>query len=182
MADPKLLLLSGSLRKASYNRALLRLAATAFGPADATMADLDLPLYNGDVEDAEGVPEKVKVLVGQINDADALIVSSPEYNKGISGVLKNALDWCSRKDSGVFKGKPTVVLSAAAGRTGGETGLFMTVACLSQFQVRFIFGPPVMVAAAHDAFDDNGDLKIDTYKEALAKRMSELRAEISPAS
>lgn len=179
MPEPKLLLLSGSLRKASHNTALLHAAAKAFGPADVTMADVDLPLYNGDNEDADGVPDKVKTLVAQVRDADALIVSSPEYNKGISGVLKNALDWCSREDFGAFKDKPTVVMSAAAGRSGGETALFMTVACLSQFQVRFIFGPAVMVAAAYEAFDEAGDLRADTYRDALSARMAALRAEIT---
>lgn len=179
MANPKLLMISGSLRKGSYNRALLRAAAHAFGPADVTEADIDLPLYNGDVEEAEGVPQKVKDLVAQIRGAEALIVSSPEYNKGISGALKNALDWCSREDFGAFKGKPTVVLSAAAGRGGGETGLFMTLACLAQFQVRFIFGPSVMVAAAHEAFDANGQLTNESYLGFLDKRMAELRAEIT---
>ncbi|MEM8774189.1 MAG: NADPH-dependent FMN reductase [Pseudomonadota bacterium] len=179
MSDPTLLLISGSLRKGSFNRMLLKKAAEAFGPANIINGDVDFPLYNGDLEDAEGPPQKVKDLVEQLKSADALIVSAPEYNKGISGVLKNALDWMSRVDAGAFKGKPTVVLSAAAGRTGGETGLFMTQACLSQFQVRFIFGPPVMVAAAHAEFEENGELKGEVYADMLKTRMQELRSEIT---
>ncbi|MEL6172281.1 MAG: NADPH-dependent FMN reductase [Pseudomonadota bacterium] len=179
MSEPTLLLISGSLRKGSYNRALLRQAANAFGPANVIEGDIDFPLYNGDLEEAEGAPQKVKDLSEQLKSADALIVSSPEYNKGVSGVLKNALDWLSRVDFAAFKGKPTVVLSAAAGRTGGETGLFMTQSCLSQFQVRFIFGPPIMVAAAHKEFDADGNFTGEVYADMLKLRMQELRSEIS---
>ena len=88
MADPKLLLLSGSLRKGSYNRMLLALAAGAFGPAQVTEGNLDLPLYDGDLEEAEGVPLAVQTLAAQIKDADAVVIGAPEYNKGITGVLK----------------------------------------------------------------------------------------------
>ncbi|WP_135503947.1 NADPH-dependent FMN reductase [Roseovarius aestuariivivens] len=178
MSNPKLLLITGSLREGSFNRMLVREAARMFGPADVTEADLNLPLYNGDVETSEGVPEKAKTLAAQVAEADALIVGSPEYNKGITGVLKNALDWASRVDMPAFKGKPTVLLSASAGRTGGETALFMAQHCLSQFQVRFILGQGVMVAAASNHFDENGSLTTDTYRELLQTRMDELRAEL----
>ena len=175
MQNPKLLLISGSLRTGSYNRTLLRDAAQSFGPAKITEANIDFPLYNGDDEDSTGVPQAVKIFARQIKDSDAMIVSSPEYNKGISGVLKNALDWVSRVDMGALKDKPTVVMSAAAGRTGGETALFMTLSCLSQFQVRFVFGPVVAVAAAGDQFDSSGRLKPGIYKDALVQRMEKLR-------
>lgn len=175
MANSKLLLISGSLRKTSYNSMLAREAARLFGPADTTEANIDLPLYNGDVEDETGAPEALLALVQQINDADALIIAGPEYNKGISGALKNALDWISRVDMPALEHKPTVVLSAAAGRTGGETALFMTQSCLAQFKVRFVFGPAVMVAGASHHFDENGHLTDETYIKALSDRMRILR-------
>lgn len=178
MADPKLLMISGSLRKASFNTMLLRQAAEAFGSAEVIYGDVNLPLYDGDFEDETGVPEAVKTLADQLRSADALVVSTPEYNKGISGVLKNALDWLSRVDFAAFKHKPTVVMSAAAGRGGGEVALFMALSCLSQFQVRMVLGAPIMLAAAHEQFDENGALKLDTYKDALASRMADLRAAI----
>ncbi|MEL7256694.1 MAG: NADPH-dependent FMN reductase [Pseudomonadota bacterium] len=171
MSEPNLLLISGSLRKASYNRALLREAVRAFGPADITEADIIFPLYNGDDEDAQGAPKSVHRFAEQIRNADAVLISSPEYNKGISGVLKNALDWLSRIDMPALRQKPTVVMSAAAGRTGGETALFMTLSCLSQFQVRFIFGPAVMVADASNQFDENGQLTSEVYRKSLDERM-----------
>jgi len=179
MADPKLLILSGSLRKGSYNRMLLKLAAKAFGPAEVTEGDLDLPLYNGDLEEAEGVPEKVQTLAAQIRETDALVIGAPEYNKGITGVLKNAIDWVSRVPGNAFKDKPTVVISASAGRTGGETAQFMTLSCLTQMQARLVPGTAVLIAGAMNAFDEDGQLKDETSQKLLAKRMETLRAEVA---
>ncbi len=175
MADPTLLLMSGSLRAGSFNRMLLAEAAAAFGSAHVVTADLDLPLYNGDLEDAQGIPEKVQILTDQVKAADALIIATPEYNKGISGVLKNTLDWLSRSGMGPFRDKPTVLMSATAGRTGGETALYMTTACLGAFQVRIVSGPAVMVAAAQKQFDENGKLVQKSYQDALNTRMANLR-------
>lgn len=175
MADPTLLLMSGSLRAGSFNRMLLAEAAAAFGSAHVVTADLDLPLYNGDLEDAQGIPEKVQILTDQVKAADALIIATPEYNKGISGVLKNTLDWLSRSGMGPFRDKPTVLMSATAGRTGGETALYMTTACLGAFQVRIVSGPAVMVAAAQKQFDENGKLVQKSYRDALNTRMANLR-------
>lgn len=179
MADLILLTISGSLRKGSFNTMLVREAARAFGPAEVTEADLHLPLYDGDLEDAEGIPAAVRKLADQIKAADAIVISSPEYNKGIPGVLKNALDWLSRVPGGVLKNKPTVVISAAAGRTGGETAQFMVLSCLAQLQVRLLLGPGVLVAGARNEFDENGNLTNERYKETLTTRMQALRDEVS---
>lgn len=178
MSTPKLLTISGSLRKGSFNRMLLKEAVHAFGEADVTEADLNLPLYDGDLETSEGIPASVQLLADQIKQADAIVISSPEYNKGIPGVLKNALDWVSRVSEPVLKDKPTVVVSAAAGRTGGETAQFMVLSCLTQLQVRLLPGPAVLVAAAMNEFDEGGALKNDRYKETLVTRMQALRAEL----
>lgn len=179
MADPKLLTISGSLRKGSYNRLLLREAVRAFGPAEVTEADLDLPLYDGDLEDAHGIPEKVHTLVEQIRAADAVVISSPEYNKGITGVLKNAFDWISRVSGPTFKNKPTVVMSANAGRTGGETGQFMVMSCLVPLQPDILPGPMLCVASAADEFDADGNLGNDRYRKVLSNKMDALRARVT---
>ena len=179
MSTPKLLTISGSLRKGSYNRMLLKAAVEAFGAAEVSAADLNLPLYDGDLEDAEGIPAAVQVLAEQIRAADAIVISSPEYNKGIPGVLKNALDWVSRVEGAVLKNKPTVVISAAAGRTGGETAQFMVLHCLTQLQVRLLPGPAVLVAGASKEFDENGVLQNELYRKTLATRMQALRAEVA---
>lgn len=179
MSTPKLLTISGSLRKGSYNRMLLKEAARAFGEAEVMEADLNLPLYDGDLEQAEGIPAPVATLAEQVKAADAIVISSPEYNKGIPGVLKNALDWVSRVEGAVFKDKPTVVVSAAAGRTGGETAQFMVLSCLTQLQVRLLPGPSVLVAGAMNEFDENGALQNELYLKTLATRMQALRATVA---
>ena len=179
MTNLKLMTISGSLRKGSYNRMLLAEAAETFGPADVTEGDLNLPLYDGDLEAESGVPEAVQTLAQQIKDADAVVISAPEYNKGITGVLKNALDWISRVEGAAFRDKPTVVLSAAAGRSGGETAQFMTLSCLTQLQARLLPGTSVLIAGAMNAFDENGKLKDSTSRKLLATRMEALRAEVS---
>lgn len=179
MTAPKLLTISGSLRKGSFNRMLLKEAARVFGEAEVTEADLHLPLYDGDLEDADGIPAGVKLLAEQIREADAIVVSTPEYNKGISGVLKNALDWVSRVEGAVLRGKPTVVLAAAAGRGGGEVSYFMTSHCLMQLQVQLMPGTAVLIAGAMNAFDDDGKLINEMSLKTLTTRMQVLRAAVS---
>jgi len=179
MAHPKLLTISGSLRKGAYNRMLLREAIRAFGPAEVTEADLNLPLYDGDLEEAEGVPDKVHTLVEQIRAADGVVISSPEYNKGITGAMKNALDWISRVPGATLKGKPTVIMSANAGRTGGETGQFMLISCLTPLQPDILPGPMLCVAAAGNESDADGTLANARYQKVLTTKMEALRARIS---
>ncbi len=178
MSKPVLLMLSGSLRKESYNRKLVSEAVNAFGPAEVIDGDLDLPLFNEDVE-AVGYPEKVETLYDQVRRADALIIGAPEYNKGISGPLKNGIDWLSRPNPSILKDKKAVVLSAAGGRTGGETAHFMTVSILTQLQVNVVHGPLILVAQAQNEFDENGRLTNDFLKKQVTDRMERLRGMLS---
>jgi chromate reductase len=175
MTKPVLLLMCGSLRAASTNALLLDQAVGAFGDAEVLKGNLDLPLFNADVE-ADATPEGAKTLVDQVARADALLIGSPEYNKGISGPLKNAIDWLSRADPSVLAGKMAVIMSAAAGRTGGETAHFMTHSILTQLQVNVVNGPLILVAAAHEAFDDGGQLKSNFYRGQVEDRMAKLKA------
>src|SRR6056297_1028926 len=179
MSSPTLLTICGSLRKGSFNRMLLKEAQAAFGPAETLEADLNLPLYDGDLEQAQGVPQAVKTLAQQVRDADAVVISSPEYNKGITGVLKNALDWISRVEGMPFKDKPTVIMSANAGRTGGETGQFMLLSCLAPLQAHVLPGQMLCVAAAGKQFDDTGALTNDLYGKVVETRMEALRAAVT---
>ena len=174
MSKPVLLTMSGSLRKGSYNRMLIAEAVRAFGEAEVIEGDLNLPLYDGDVED-EGTPPAVQTLLDQVVRADALVIGAPEYNKGISGVLKNAIDWLSRAKPPVLKDKVAVIMSAAGGRTGGETAHFMTHSILTQLQVNVVHGPLILVAAAQNEFDDDGTLNNDFLKGQVADRMARLR-------
>jgi len=178
MTQPTLLTLSGSLRHDSVNRKLLRAAAQAFGPANVVEADLNLPLFNGDLESDQGIPDAVRTLGDQIKAADALVISSPEYNKGISGVMKNALDWISRLDGAVMTGKPTVLMTAAAGRAGGEAAYYMLIHCVTPLGAQIVNGPAVNVAGAAKEFDDSGALTNEFITSLLEKRMQALRAAI----
>jgi chromate reductase len=113
--------IAGSLRRGSYNHALLREAAERL-PAGAELVEFDrlgeIPPYDADVE-AEGIPEPVEALRRAMRDADAVIVATPEYNHSIPGVLKNALDWASRPaGQSALTGKPAAVVGASTGMFG----------------------------------------------------------------
>ncbi len=174
----KILGLSGALRKGSTNRKLLREAARVYGAADYNEADLALPLYDGDLEEAEGLPESVKTLVAQIADAEAVLISTPEYNGGISGVLKNALDWISRSDVKAWKDKPVALMSAAAGRAGGARAHHELRLVMAPFHARIVNGPEVMVAASFNQFDAEGRVSED-YVKVLSPLMAALRDEVA---
>lgn len=171
-----LLGISGSLRQASHNRLLLRHAAEIFGPAHYIEGDINFPLYNGDDEDAHGIPAIVQTLADQIAAADAVIISTPEYNKAMSGVLKNALDWISKTKGAVWRGKPVAIMSAAAGRAGGERAQFSLRLAMMPFRPHLLQGPEVLVAGSHREFDENGKLTGQIYIDLLTELMTDLRA------
>lgn len=179
MAPPKLIGISGSLRKDSHNSLLLAEAARLFGPASYTQANINLPLYNGDDEEADGVPAVVDALAQQLADADAVLISTPEYNKGPSGALKNALDWISRSSVKPWGGKPLAVMSAAAGRAGGERAQMVLRGFMVPFRPRILQGPEIHVASSYAAFDENGQLTGEIYIKELTDLMENLRAEIA---
>ncbi|MDX8346755.1 NAD(P)H-dependent oxidoreductase [Cognatiyoonia sp. IB215446] len=170
-----LLGISGSLRKASTNTMLMRNAAEIFGPDEFIEADINLPLYNGDLEAAEGIPASVQKLADEIAAADAVIIATPEYNKAISGSLKNALDWVSRTKGGPWKGKPVAIMSATAGRAGGERSQFSLRLAMMAFRPRILQGPEVLVANSSKEFDKNGKLTGELYVKLLTELMDELR-------
>jgi chromate reductase len=172
-----LLGIPGALRAASTNRLLLAEARRAFGAADQLEADLRLPLYDGDLEDREGIPPAVQVLAEQIARADAVVIATPEYNKSFPGVLKNALDWVSRTKGQPFRDKPVAIVSAADGRGGGDRSQFALRLALTPFRPRLLTGPEVMVAESSHAFTPDGHLIDARYQKALAELMQALRAE-----
>lgn len=179
MSVPRLLTVCGSLRAGSYNRMLLAEAARAFGPAAVEAADLRLPLMDEDVEAGEGIPAAVVRLAGRIRAADAVLIATPEYNKSLSGVLKNALDWVSRVPGHAWRGKPVAIMSAAAGRAGGERAQYALRLCLTPFRPRLIAGPEVMVGAAADHFDAAGRLTDARALRLLAELVGALKAEMA---
>lgn len=173
-----LLGISGALRSQSTNTMLVRHAATIFDADTFIEADIQFPLYNGDIEENDGIPESVQAVSDQIAQADAVIISSPEYNKNISGVLKNALDWISRTDGSPWANKPVAIMSATAGRSGGERAQTNLIAALAPFQPKLILGPEVLVGANYQNFDDAGLLTNDVNLKALGDLMDRLKAAI----
>jgi len=178
MPNPVLLTLSGSLRRGATNRRLLHEAVRLFGDATHVEADLDLPLYDGDVETGEGIPASVQILADQISAADAVLISTPEYNKGPSGVLKNALDWVSRTDGRPFADKPVAVMSAASGQTGGERAQLILRAFLVSFRPRVLVEPVLHLGESGRQFDPAGHLINDQHLTTLVALMQNLRSEI----
>ena len=170
--------IAGSLRRASYNRALLR-AAEQLAPDGIDVRSFDLlpiPLYNADVE-AEGDPAPVRELKEQIRAADALLIASPEYNYSVSGVLKNAIDWASRPPSdSVLRHKPIAVLGASPGGFG-------TVRSQLALRQVFVFTkslvlpePELYVSAAHEKFDRDGNLTDDVTRRRIGMLLDALVA------
>ena len=174
--------ISGSLRAGSLNTRLVHEAIRVYGPAQTKLADLRLPLYDGDAEDAQGIPENVTRLHAEIAAADAIILSTPEYNKGPSGVLKNALDWVSRvKGPSPWRGKPLAIMSATAGRAGGERAQSILRLFMVPFRPRILQGPEMLLAGAEKEFDAEGRLTSEVYSRTLAELMEALRAEVDRA-
>lgn len=174
-----LLGISGSLRADATNRKLIREAARLFDPDTYVEADLRLPLYDGDDEGANGIPAEVQTLADQIAAADAVVISTPEYNKGPSGSLKNALDWVSRTDGSPWLNKPVAVMSAAAGRAGGERAQMVLRGFMVPFRPRILQGPEMHLAGSSKEFDEMGRLISDAYLKTLQELMDSLRAEMT---
>lgn len=172
--DLTLLGLCGSLRRDSYNRRLMLAARDSFAPARFVDGNLRLPLYDGDLEAEAGIPPDVAALAEAIRTADAVVIACPEYNKALSGVMKNALDWVSRVKGGVWRDKPVAIVSAAAGRAGGERSQYSLRLCLNPFRPCVLPGPEVLVGTAAQAFDGDGRLD-PTAQKLLDELMADLR-------
>jgi len=175
MSSLRLLGICGSLRKGSFNRKLMLEAARLFDPAEFVDANLRLPLYDGDLETEHGIPPEVQLLADQIRDADAVVIAGPEYIKALSGVLKNALDWVSRTKGGPWRDKPVAIVSAAAGRAGGERTQMTLRHAMVAFRPRILQGPEVFIAAPDKEFDADGRLVNGMPVKLLTELMGELR-------
>jgi len=175
MASGQLLGICGSLRAGSVNRKLMLEASRVFDPAEFVDGNLRLPLYDGDLEAEHGIPAEVQTLSDQIAAADAVIIVGPEYNKALSGVLKNAFDWVSRTDGAPWRGKPVAILSAAAGRAGGERSQNSMRLCMVPFRAHVLPGPEVLIGGAAKEFDEDGRLTNEFGMKLLTELMGDLR-------
>jgi chromate reductase len=159
---------AGSLRKGSYNKALLRAAAELIPPdSDLEIFDLEgIPLFNQD--DEQHPPERVREFKAKIRAADAILIAAPEYNYSVSGVLKNAIDWASRPyGDNAFDGKPVAVMSASIGMLGGARGQYHLRQSFVFLNMRPINAPEVMVPFAADKVDDQGNLTDPTSRKFI---------------
>jgi chromate reductase len=148
--------ISGSLRKASFNTALLKiLAEKSASSINIQVVTLnDIPLYNEDLDMATGV-SAVNALKRSISSCDGVLISTPEYNHGIPGVLKNTLDWLSRPVSeSCFKNKPVSIISSSKAFTGGVRAQYQLRETLISMQAQLVMGPEVVVGGVHQHFED----------------------------
>jgi chromate reductase len=155
----KLLAISGALRKGSTNTRLLHvLADVARGAADVEIVTVHgIPLYDGDDEDANGKPESVKALDAKIRACDGLVISTPEYNFSVPGVLKNAIDWLSRLGS-PFKGKRVGIIGAADGPLGTGRSQYHLRQTLQSLDTITMPKPEFFLPHSRGKFDEDGQL------------------------
>lgn len=179
--------ISGSLRRGSFNTSLLRAAAN-LAPAESKIeiASIDgIPLYDGDREASEGIPPAVATLKDAIAAADGLMIATPEYNNSIPGVLKNAIDWLSRPPSDigrVFGRRPVAVIGATPGAGGTSLAQTAWLPVLRTLGTAPWFGGRLMVSNASKVFDDQGriiDEAIRLRLEAFVKGFIEFVAHVS---
>ena len=166
---------AGSLRKNSYNKALLR-AAVKLLPKDAKLEIFDLggiPPFNQDLE--AQMPEKVKEFKAKIIAADAILIATPEYNYSISGVLKNAIDWASRPyGDNSFEGKPVAVMSASPGMLGGARAQYHLRQVFVSLDMHSLNRPEVMVPFTDDTIDEKGRVTDDKTREKIRELLESL--------
>ena len=169
--------ISGSLRKGSFNSLLLNIAAQAAPDGmEITIADISaFSVYDEDVY-ANGFPAAVATLREQINAADGLLIATPEYNYGMSGVIKNAIDWASRPPDQPFSGKPIALMGASAGKLGTALAQQQLRQALVGLNGRIVSQPQVYVSGATRAFNENGDLNDEAAKGLIGQLLGALRA------
>ena len=180
MADQvKILGIAGSLRKASYNRGALR-AAQQLCPQGATIEAFELdgiPGFNQDEE--RNPPQKVVDFKSRIRAADAILFITPEYNYGLPGVLKNAIDWASRPyGDSAWNGKPAAIISAAMSMGGGVRAQYQLRQAFVFLNVEAVLQPEVAIGNATERFDEQGNLKDETSKKLIGQLLQALVAKV----
>lgn len=187
-SEIKVLAFSGSTREGSFNKKLVKEAAEMARKLGATVTLIDLkdypmPFYDSDLEAKEGLPQNAKRLRELMINSDAIIISSPEYNGSISGVLKNAIDWASRSDDGsssrdAFKGKKFAIMSASPGGGGGARALAHLRSIIENIGGEVI-QQQVTIANSHNAFNLQGNLVNASSKQELNRQLQQLPSKIA---
>lgn len=178
MSTPNILVFAGSTRTGSYNKLLAKCAAEAARTAGAEVTyldlrDLGLPLFDEDLEAANGLPEGARKLKTLLQACDGFLIASPEYNSTITAVLKNAIDWASRTETEneapliAFRGKIAALVSASPGALGGLRGLVHLRSILGNIGV-VVLPDQVTVSSAYEAFTETGGLKDEKKTKQVA--------------
>jgi chromate reductase, NAD(P)H dehydrogenase (quinone) len=179
MQKQKILGIAGSLRKASYNKSILR-AAIGLAPQGMEIDTFDIegiPLFNQDL--VNDPPERVKELKTRVREADGILIATPEYNFSVPGVLKNVIDWVSRANGeNDWKGKPVAIMSASTGMIGGERAQLHLRQSFVYLDMRPINRPEVVVTFAPQKIDGDGNLTDEHTKEKIAELLKELASQI----
>jgi NAD(P)H-dependent FMN reductase len=170
----KLIGISGSLRAASFNTTLLRAAAQLADPGvQIEVVTLQgIPLYDGDLEAASGLPPAVQLLKERIQNCDGVLLATPEYNSGMPGVVKNAFDWMSRPVTDiakVFGAKPLALLGASPSGFGTLLAQSAWLPVLKHLGVNVWSGGRVMVSRAHTLIDANGQISDEATRKQLGE-------------
>jgi chromate reductase, NAD(P)H dehydrogenase (quinone) len=183
MSTAKILAFAGSARKDSFNKKLVKIAAEGAKAAGAEVTyldfrDLPLPLFDEDLEAAEGLPENALKLKAMMKAHQGFLIACPEYNSSITPLLKNAIDWASRPEPGepslaCFKEKIAVLMSASPGGLGGLRGLFHVRSILSSIGV-LVLPDQKAIGTAYQAFNENGNLKDESQQAAIMELGSRL--------
>jgi len=179
MSVPRILAFAGSLRKDSYNKKLVQIAAAGARAAGADVTYLDLkdyllPVYDGDIEAATGLPEAAIRLKQMFIEHDGFLISAPEYNSSITAALKNVIDWVSRPTLVAYTGKVATLMSASPGALGGLRGLVHVRSILGNINV-IVLPEQVAISKAHEAFNEDGslkDAKMQASIEGLGNRLA----------
>ena len=175
---PKILAFAGSTRTESFNKRLVKIAAAGAmeGGADVTVIDLRdyaMPLYDGDLEQQQGIPSNARKLKDLMLSHQGFLISAPEYNSSISGVLKNTIDWTSRQSDGeaplaCYKNKVVGIMSASPGGLGGLRGLVHVRAILENIGA-LVIPDQIAISKAHEAFAIEGNLKDKKQEDRVKK-------------
>ena len=178
MTQPKILAFAGSTRTDSFNKKLVKVAAAGAKEAGADVTIIDLrdfpmPLFDEDLETKEGLPSSTRKLKELMLSHHGFLISSPEYNSSISGVLKNTIDWTSRKDGGkpiqsCYEEKVAGIMSASPGRLGGLRGLVHVRAILENMGV-LVIPTQVAISKADEAFNVDGTMKDEKQEQKVRK-------------
>lgn len=191
MAKPRILAFAGSLRRGSYNKKLVKIAAEGARAAGAEVTELDLadiplPIFDEDLEQREGLHPNARKLKDLMLANQGFLISSPEYNSAFSAALKNAIDWASRptknpdgtpeKPLECFKGKVCGLMAASPGALGGLRGLVHVRMVLGNIGV-ILLPEQIAIVKAAEAFDEKGGLK-DAKQDAATRAIGEKAAQL----